>query len=117
MIRVLAAHYSTENELLLIRLFQTPHGFGNAFAPNIQRDIMLVMARWGITYWLSDQKNYMGSAHPWVRRAFIVGSYSLGDEGRYWRDANKALMNPFDLILRDWVVNRRQQDANWRVPI
>jgi hypothetical protein len=117
MIRALAAHRSTENELLLIQIYQSPHGFGSGPAPNVQRDIMLILARWGVTYWLSDQKNYVGSAHPWVKRAFIVGSYSLGDEGKHWRDANRATMSAFDLILRDWVAGKRQQDASWQVPI
>jgi hypothetical protein len=117
MIRVLATRRSTENEILLIQLYQSPHGFGNASAPNVQRDIMLVLARWGVTYWLSDRKNYIATAHPWVKRAFIVGSYELGDEGRYWREANRDLMNSFDRTVRDWVVDRRQHDNAWQVPI
>ncbi len=96
MVRVLAAQHSMENELLLIQLYQSPHGFGSSPAPNVQRDIMLALARWGVTYWLSDQKNYISTAPVWVKRAFIIASYVLGDEGRYWRDANMPVMGPFD---------------------
>ena len=117
MIRVLAGRRSIENELLLIRLYQSPHGFGGASAPYVQRDIMLILARWSVKYWLSDQKNYIASAHPWVKRAFLVGSYELRDEGKHWRNANKASMSPFDMIVRDWVTDRRQHDSIWRVPI
>jgi len=116
MIRVLSAQQSTENELLLIQLYRSPHGFGSSPAPNVQRDIMLILARWGSTYWLSDQKNYISTAPVWVKRAFLVASYALGDEGRHWRDANMVLMGPFDRIIRDWVADRRQ-DSSWQVPI
>jgi hypothetical protein len=116
MIRVLAGSHSVDNEGILIGLYQSAHGFGSAPAPNIQRDIMLALARWNVTYWLSDQKNYITSAHPWVKRAFIIASYTLGDEGRHWRDANSAALSKFDLIVRDWAATKHQ-DRTWRVPI
>jgi hypothetical protein len=117
MVQTLAAHYSADNEQLLIGLYQAVHGFGSAPAPNIQRDIMLALARWNVTYWLSDQKNYIAYAHPWVKRAFIIASYSLGDEGKHWRDANVPALGEFDRIVRDWVAAKRSQDRTWQVPI
>ena len=116
MVRVLAGRYSVDNEAMLISLYQSAHGFGSVPAPNIQRDIMLALARWNVTYWLSDQKNYIASAHPWVKRAFVIASYALGDEGKHWRDANKFSMNQFDLLARDWAA-RKWQDRLWKVPI
>lgn len=115
-VRTLAARYSADNEQMLIGLYQAVHGFGSAPAPNIQRDIMLTLARWNVTYWLSDQKNYIAYAHPWVRRAFIIASYSLGDEGKHWRDSNVPALGEFDLIVRNWVA-AKQQDRMWQVPI
>lgn len=118
MIRALSVHHSLENELLLIQLYQTPHSFGSAFAPYIQRDIMLILARWEVTYWLSDQKNYISAAHPWVKRAFIIASYVLGDEGRHWRDgASMRAMGPFEQLTREWAASKWRQDGSWRVPI
>ncbi len=70
MIRALAGRHSTENELLLTQLYESPHGFGGKSAPYIQRDIMLILARWDATYWLSHEKNHISTAHPWVRRGF-----------------------------------------------
>jgi hypothetical protein len=116
MIRVLSARHTTENELLLISLYKSHHGFGSGFAPYLQRDIMLILARWGVTYWLSDQKNYISSAHIWVKRAFIVASYALGDEGTHWRQANMPLLGDFDRLIRDWATGRRQRDRGWQVP-
>jgi Reverse transcriptase (RNA-dependent DNA polymerase) len=114
MIRVLSGRHCEENETLLISLYQSAHGFGNAPAPNIQRDIILTLARWNAAYWLSDQKNYIASARPWAKRAFIIASYSLGDEGRHWRRA--AAFNQFDSIVQNWA-SSKWQDRAWKVPI
>jgi hypothetical protein len=116
MIRTLAGKQSIENEQILIQLYNSSHGFGSGAAPTIQRDIILTMARWQTNYWLSDQKNYISTAHPWVKRAFLIASYSLGDEGRHWRDANKPPPGSFDHIVRDWVAERIQ-DKTWEVPM
>lgn len=116
MIRVLAGRQTIENEQLLIRLFAGPHGHATAPAPNIQRDIMLILARWNVSYWLSNQKNYIGSAHPWVQRGFLIASYQLGDEGDHWRKAASKRMSEFDLIVRDWV-SQRAQITSWSIPI
>ncbi|MFF4624990.1 RNA-directed DNA polymerase [Nonomuraea jabiensis] len=117
MIRVLASHRSVANEQLFIKLFNDNHGFGSGPAPNIKRDIVLIMARWRAAYWLSDLKNYVAAAEPWVKRAFVIGSYSLGDEGKHWRDANKQAFRPFDRLVRDWVAAKIQSSASWEVPI
>ena len=116
MIRALAGRRSVENEQLLIQLYNSPHGFGSSAAPTIQRDIMLILARWRANYWLSDQKNYVGTAHPWVRRAFYIASYMLGDEGDHWRKANRLREGSFDLVVRDWAA-AKVQNRDWEVPI
>ncbi|GGL42250.1 RNA-directed DNA polymerase [Nocardia jinanensis] len=115
MIRVLSGHKSTENEQLLISLFDASHGFSTGPAPIIQRDIVLTLARWRTNYWLSDLKNYIATMHPWVRRSFMVASYTLGDEGSHWRQANKPNANTLDLVVRDWAASKFQ-DINWEVP-
>jgi hypothetical protein len=118
MIRVMSVRHSIENELLLIRLYQSPNSFGSGFAPYIQRDIMLILARWRVTYWLSDQKNYISNAHAWVKRAFVIASYTLGDEGRHWRrGASMRAMGPFEQLVKDWAASRWQPDGSWPVPI
>lgn len=116
MIRALAGRHSRESELLLFQLYRSPHGFGSRSAPSIQRDIMLIMARWGVKYWLSDQKSDISTAHPWVKRAFVVASYVLGDEGKHWRRANVKIMGPFESLIQDWAASKNQ-DSSWQVPI
>ena len=116
MIRVLAELKSADNERMLIGIYNGPHGFGSGPAPNIQRDIMIAMARWNVRYWISDQKNYIASAHPWVRRAFWLASYTLGDEGAHWRQANRLSMLGFDAIVKEWMESRVQQ-TSWTLPL
>lgn len=116
MIRTRAGKKSFENEQILINLFNASHGFRGGPAPIIQRDIVLMLARWRTSYWLSDQKNYIASAHPWVRRAFWVASYTLGDEGRHWRRANVPGEGTLELVVRDWASKKVQENA-WEVPV
>jgi hypothetical protein len=94
------------------------HQFSEIFVkapPFIQRDIVVAMARWRATYWLSDKKTQYDSFHPWVKRALLMSSYVLGDEGKHWRDSIKHRLSPFDLLARDWVATRAQ--SNLELPL
>ncbi|WP_166384269.1 RNA-directed DNA polymerase [Catellatospora methionotrophica] len=116
MVRVLASHHSVENERLLIRLYDEPHGYGTQSAPNIQRDVMLTLAKWDVRYWLSERKHSFGVDHAWVRRAFRLSSYRLGDEGRHWRGANRVPVDTLDAIAQDWAAARSASPA-WVIPV
>lgn len=116
LVRVLAHSRSTENENLLIRLFGAQHGYAASPAPNVQRDIVLVMARWGATYWLRGLKGQWSTMHAWVQRAFFIASYSMGDEGRHWREANRRRLGEFDMIVADWRAAKAHDDG-WQIPI
>jgi hypothetical protein len=52
--------------------------------------------------------------HPWVKRAFLLSSYALGDEGKHWRSAQT--FDEFDAIAKKWMAERVQQ-AGWRLPV
>ncbi|MBU5423458.1 RNA-directed DNA polymerase [Cellulomonas hominis] len=109
MLRVLATRHTVENEIAIAEHFDSA-------PPGLQRDIVLTLARWGALHWLSDLKNRIGSSHPWVRRAFIIASYRLGDEGRHWRDATKSGMSPMDILIRDWASTRVNRPG-WEIPL
>jgi len=109
LLRVLAQDRNEENEILTEAVFRDA-------SPFVQHDIILIMAKWEAIYWTSDQKNYFASMHPWLRRAFLIASYTLGDEGRHWRQSVRDELSPFDLLVRDWA-SERFQLANWSIPI
>ncbi|MEV4343552.1 RNA-directed DNA polymerase [Actinoplanes sp. NPDC049596] len=115
-VRVLGARKATENERMLIRIYGAAHGYGSESAPNIQRDIVLTMAKWDARYWLSERKRSFGRDHDWVRRAFRVASFSLGDEGRHWRRSNRPTAGSFDEIVERWASERANQ-SGWSVPV
>jgi hypothetical protein len=116
MVRVLAERKSPENERLLIALYPGPHGYSQAAAPDIQRDIVLTLAKWGANYWLHDIKNQFATSHSWVRRAFIIASYCMGDEGSHWRTAVKRNLTDFERLVLTWA-SEKTQDRGWVIPI
>ncbi|MEU4328982.1 hypothetical protein [Nonomuraea dietziae] len=116
MIRVLAGSHSRENERTLIRLYGSTHGYGGQSAPNIQRDILLALAKWGARYWLSSRKSSFGTDHVWVRRAFRIAHYALGDEGKHWREANRPEADTIDSIVQKWAADR-SSNPRWVIPV
>ncbi|MFC7246060.1 RNA-directed DNA polymerase [Catellatospora aurea] len=100
-LRVLRHDGSEENVTLCAQIFPQAPAF-------IQRDIVYLMYGWGADYWLSDKRKQWMSQHPWVKRALLLASYSLGDEGSHWRTAVRDQVNGFDLISKKWMADRVQ---------
>jgi hypothetical protein len=50
------------------------------------------------------------------RRAFIAASYALGDEGKHWRDNTKDQFDELEVLIRDWMAERKNR-GDWRIPI
>jgi hypothetical protein len=74
------------------------------------------MAKWGEFPWLSDQMNDFSGMTPWERRAFIIGSFKLGDAGDKWRGRTKRRFDPVELLVRDWAEDRFRQ-SGWDIPL
>lgn len=111
-IRVLAADTSEETELLFAALYK------KSSSMMIRRDLIVSMAHRRADYWLSNCRNSFSTLTGWERRALLVASYTLGDEGKHWRDAIRDEQSPFDRLVLDWVAERKQkQGAAWRVPV
>jgi hypothetical protein len=102
-LRAIALRQSERKEEILVELFdqQASH--------LIRRHIILTMAHWRCYYFLTDVKRRYSSLSDWEKRAFIVASYVLGDEGRHWRDHAKHTWSPMDSLLRDWCSKRWQK--------
>jgi len=115
-VRVLAQFKCQENEDLLIRMFPGPHGYAQAPSPGIQHDIMLALGRWEANYWLHDQKQHFSTMHSWVKRAFIVSSFVMGDAGSHWRKGTRRTFSPFERLLSDWTADRKQS-GSWEIPL
>lgn len=109
-IRLLSEKRSEETVSLFSRLYDLTDNVA------IRRDIILSMTRWREWIWLSDRRSSFRAMRPSERRAFIIGSYVLKDEGKHWRDHTKSEFTPFEMITRDWIAERSNRE-DWEVPL
>jgi hypothetical protein len=103
-IQAMASRHSEDKERTLLELFEQHTN------PYLRRQIILAMAKWHRYYLLTDVKRDFKNATEWERRAIIVSSYRLGDEGEHWRKHNKSLWSPAEVVVRDWAADRSQSD-------
>ena len=109
-IRLIAASDGPEKEETLHKVYVETR------SSLLRTDIILTMAKWKASYWLSDLKTKFQTLGPSERRAFIIASYVLTDEGSHWRSHNKSKFSPFELLVRDWAA-QKSQIATWGIPI
>lgn len=96
-LRVLRHENLEENYFIAAKIFKDAPAF-------LQRDIVIHMHNWRNADWLSEQRRQWRNHHPWVKRALLLASYSLNDEGRHWRKTLK--LTEFDQICREWMTER-----------
>jgi hypothetical protein len=77
--------------------------------PMLRRQIILAMARWKRFYWLKDVKNKYSGLSEWEKRAFLIASYVLRDEGHHWRQNTKHTWSPMDRLIREWFSEKYQR--------
>lgn len=108
-IRVFMQENSPENEEVICKLFETSN------SSIVRRESILAMAKWEQYYWLSDLRNKFPTFSAGERRAFIIASYKLVDEGKHWRDHSKSGFSPFEKICQEWA--SKKVNLRWEVPI
>lgn len=107
---LLAAKREDETVFLFAKIFDSTNNVA------IRRDIIIAMARWSEWVWLSDRRESFRTMRPAERRAFIMASYYMKDEGRHWREHIKNELSPFEVITRDWMADKRSR-PDWRIPL
>lgn len=105
-VQALALRHSDDKEKILLALYDR-----HASNPYLRRQIILAMARWEKHYWLTDIKKGFKTATEWERRAIIIASYRMGDEGAHWRKNNRRLFDTSEGLVRDWAAERAQQNS------
>lgn len=111
-LRVLALDDSEETEVLLASVFDDSRSM------MIRRDVILMMAARRADHWVSDCKHIFPTANGWERRALIIASYTLDDEGVHWRKPIRKEQSSFDKLLMKWTAEQKNaKGASWRVPI
>jgi hypothetical protein len=109
-VRLLSCFAGPENEDTLNRVFK------EASSISIRRDIILAMAKWKAWYWLSDLRPNFRTLSPAERRAFVIASYVLTDEGRHWRDHIAPELSPFEKVVKAWASEKIQING-WSIPL
>ncbi|QRK07787.1 hypothetical protein JQX13_48735 [Archangium violaceum] len=99
-IRILARMQSHEHQSLLVKMFELRK------SPLLGRDIILIMAHWKATHFLSSLKRKFMHLHPWVRRAYITASHTMGNEGDSWRVEASHAFDQFESLTNNWAQER-----------
>jgi hypothetical protein len=95
-LRVLSHDNSDETDTALINVFS------ETTSMIIKRDIILILAKHNADYWISNQLKHFNTATPWEKRALLISSYILEDEGKEWRKRVKSNLSPFDKLVLTW---------------
>lgn len=99
-IRLLAMRFTEPTRIPFSQLYRSDKNDA------VKRDIILALARWNDWHWLSDVKNRFRAMPDLQRRAFIVASFGLGDEGEHWRRHLRREFNNAEQLVRDWASER-----------
>jgi len=110
-LRLIALEWTVESEALLVELFIEPKS-----SPLLRRDIILVMAVWGNHHWLSDTLKNFSNFGDWERRACIIASFRLKDEGKHWRTNRAKSFSAFERLVNKWA-GQKANVAGWEVPL
>jgi hypothetical protein len=110
-IRILAYDRAEETDALLIDVYDRPKT--NMM---IKRDVLLAMTRRRVDYWLSAQLKQFSIVTPWERRALIVASYILSDEGQHWRRRIRDELQATDSLFLQWVASKNN-GRMWELPL
>lgn len=106
MLQVFGQRQSAIKEQILIEIY------GKMTSPLVRKEIILVMAKWGATYWLSNILHRFGSLSNWERKAMIVASFYLTDEGEHWLNHTKRTLTGAEGLIRDWYKERKMRTTD-----
>jgi len=102
-LQALSVEPSSRKEEILVEVYDSMPN------PLLRRQIIMSMARWKRFYWLKDVKNKYAGLSEWEKRAFLIASYILRDEGHHWRQNTKHSWSPMDTLVRDWFSKKYQE--------
>lgn len=108
-IQALSQRKAPRKEEILIELYE------RKTSPLIKKQIIMIMSAWNCHYWLTNIKTRYAGLSSWEKSYFIGASYSLGDEGKHWRNHVKSTWSPMDSIVRCWFADRANHNRS--IPI
>lgn len=123
-LRVLADDNSDEAESIFAELYNKRVNM------MVKRDIVLIMAKRNADFWISNCVKQYSVLSPWERRALLIASYILEDEGDHWRkpfryaskdkkvsgDEKIPIDKLVDKLVMDWMSYKKNL-GSWSIPI
>lgn len=106
LVQVLRRRCTQQTETLFVKLFKSNTN------PLVRREIIVAWISWRHNHSLTDLKKHFKALSKWERRAFVVGSYVLTDEGKHWRKHNDDSFDPGEVVVRDWFSDRFNKNPN-----
>ena len=101
-IQGLSRQYDRRKEQILAEIYErtTSH--------LLKRQIIRVMADWQCDHWVFDQVRKFRTYSVWEKRALVVASFCLGEQGRHWRRNVRPNLDPVELLIKAWASERKQ---------
>lgn len=109
-VRLLAYDVSEEADEVLVQIYDEARSIG------VRRDVILAMARKDADYWISDRRKYFSTLSEWEKRAILIASYILGDEGSHWRRSVQPILTPLQQLSLKWA-SEKKASGNWEIPV
>jgi hypothetical protein len=95
-IRIISKSIDSTIEPLLSSLFDDG-------GPIVRREVIYALTHRKQWMVISDLRHEFPRMSRGERRATIMASYILGDEGRHWRNNTAGLFDPFEIFIQDWM--------------
>lgn len=95
-VRLIGQMRTEESEEVLNEIYRS------SSTPALKRDIVLIFTKWKQMDWLSDKRSAYPNWSVWEKRAFLIASYSLEDEGSHWRRHHKDGLSSIDQLYLSW---------------
>ena len=108
-VQALARRHRQAKESVLVSMFD------RTSSPLLRRIIIHTMANWNCHYMVSRSLNSFASYNDWERRALLVGSYCLTDEGAHWRSHVRSTLSNTETLVKEWAAERKQN--NQAIPV
>jgi len=110
-VRLLAYDMSEEADEILVRIYNEAESIG------VRRDAILALAHKGADYWISDRRKKFATLSEWEKRAILISSYILDDEGSHWRNSIKSVLTPLQRLSVEWASEKKRSSGAWEIPV
>ena len=101
-LQALARRHHPDKERVFVSMFD------HTSSPLLRRIIIHAMANWDCHYLVSRALKNFASYNDWERRALLLGSYCLTDEGKHWRTHVRSTLSNTEKLVKEWASERKQ---------